>query len=142
MIHIEEDFAGRRIDGFADLVALWDFAEEHSGVVAVGVEGFEHHDEVVFFEDFSHGFEHINDIGGLVIPGEAEVVRARDDGHPFCADSFCTGGGGFGFLLEIGAGFFSTKGVDRFAPFGVGDENAHFNAEIAHFLAEFFLHFG
>lgn len=71
MIHIEKDFAGGGVDGFANLETLGDFAEEHSRVVAVGVEGFEHHYEVVFFEDFGHGFEAVDDVGGLVIPGEA-----------------------------------------------------------------------
>lgn len=142
MIHIEEDFATGGVDGFADLESLRNFAEEHSGVIAVGVKGFEHHNEIVFFQNFGHGFEAVNDVGRLVIPGEAEVVGAGDDGHPFGADAFGAFCGGFGFLFEVGTGFFASESVDGFAPFGIGDEDSEGHSEVAHFLAELFLHFG
>ncbi len=113
VIHIEEDFAGGRIDGLTDLKRLGDFGEEHPGVVT-GVEGFENHDEILWFKDFGHGFEAVDDVGGLVIPGESEVVGAGDDGHPGDADALGDLDGGFGFFAEVGAVFITAEGVDGF----------------------------
>lgn len=111
VIHIEENFASGGVNGSADLEGLGDFGEEHPGVVA-GVEGFEHHDEIFWFEYFGHGFEAVNDVGGLVIPGETEVVGAGDNGHPGDANAFGDLDGGFGFFAEVGSVFISAEGVD------------------------------
>ncbi len=142
MIHIEKDFAGRGIDSLADLVRLRNFAEEHSGVVAVWVEGLENHYAIRILEDIGHGFEAVDDVSGLIIPGEAKVIGAGDDSHVLCADTLGTGNSILGFLFKVGAGFFAAQSVNGFAPFGVSNEDAHFDFEVAHFLPEFFLHVG
>ena len=81
VVDVVHDLAGRIVDRLADLVRLRDLRQEQTGVV-LRVERLEHDHEALRRAHVGARSQVVDDVGRLVVPGQALVVAAGDGQRP------------------------------------------------------------
>lgn len=108
-------------------------------MVAVRIEGFENHDFIVFFKDLGHVFETIDDIGGLVVPFQPEIVGAGHNCHPCCIDPLGRFDSRIGNLFKLADGVRAAQRIEWLRPFGMSHKDSHVHFELIHGFGELVL---
>lgn len=154
VVEIEQDFAGRTVDGFAERIGLIAPAQASAIVVRGPIQGLQHQDNFVRFQDGAEPAQEFDRVGKRLLLGEARpaelvplgivLVRLIDrpghDRHPRRADPFRDddrSGDGPGDFVPSGLVLLDKRGAVKAA---VGDKHAHRYAEAMQLGPDFFLH--
>ena len=139
MVQIIEYFAGGTAHRPADLIGLGYFGQEQTGMIAPGIERFQHHNQSGRFTDFGTPFQVFNDIGGLIIPFHCRIELPGHHGSPAGIDT----PGHFHSVTHLFLQHFPNirlimdKGF--LTKFRISDKNAHGHVRLTHGGGNFFL---